>query len=88
MNRNDGGAAYPSGNMVYRTLPHGAEVIQGGEPGISIRDYFAGQALAGILAADGEYAFNRNEPIRTALQAYALADAMLAERAKGTSNAT
>ena len=50
-----------------------------GNLGMSLRDYFAGQALAGLLAcpntSGGEQAFSLN--------AYKYADAMLAERQKG-----
>ncbi len=46
-------------------------------PGMSLRDWFAGQALAGLLA---DSAFN-DSPARFGLAAYALADAMLAARA-------
>lgn len=47
-------------------------------PGMSLRDWFAGQALAGMYAAgDDELA-----PGIAAAAAYRLADAMLKERAK------
>ena len=59
---NDGGPAFPSDRF--------------GERGMSLRDWFAGQALAGLIAcpntSGGEKDFARN--------AYKLADAMLAER--------
>ena len=46
--------------------------------GMSLRDYFAGQALTGLLAhASGE------APESSPSMAYKLADAMLAEREKG-----
>ncbi len=47
-------------------------------PGMSLRDWFAGQALAGLLGATGY-----RERHNCALDCYNLADAMLAERAKG-----
>lgn len=53
--------------------------------GMSLRDWFAGQALAGIAAnpegitVDGE---TKRDPSAYALVAYLLADAMLAEREK------
>ena len=48
--------------------------------GMSLRDYFAGQALTGLLAhASGE------DPGKSPSMAYKLADAMLAEREKGFS---
>lgn len=46
--------------------------------GMTLRDYFAGKALAGMLADS-----NMNHPApKCAALSYALADAMLAERAK------
>lgn len=48
-----------------------------GEHGMSLRDYFAGQALAGLLAhASGE------DPNKAPEKAYWLADKMLAKRRK------
>lgn len=62
----DGGAAFP----------HDARDI-GKAPanGMSLRDYFAGQALNGMLAADTSAV-----PRYTAIAAYDFADAMLAAR--------
>lgn len=62
---NDGGPAFPGETW--------------GSKGMSLRDYFAGQALAGMLAnpelpTDAEY---------IAKWSYLNADAMLAERQKG-----
>ncbi len=48
---------------------------------MTLRDWFAGQALVGILA-DG--AMVRKPPSDIAKMAYVFADAMLAEREKGT----
>lgn len=46
--------------------------------GMTLRDYFAAKALQGVLAK-GKYEMH---PENRAIEAYALADAMLAERAK------
>ncbi len=57
-------------------------------PGATLRDWFAGQALAGMLAGyfqdiDPSGIMNGTSiPSRIASSAYAVADAMLAERAK------
>jgi len=55
------------------------------EPGMSLRDYLAGQALAGLLAGGGF--IKDGEDLTTSSQfastSYGLADAMLAEREKG-----
>lgn len=48
--------------------------------GMSLRDWFAGQALAGIIQADGAQFFSN--PTDHAWTAYAHADAMIAERNK------
>lgn len=43
--------------------------------GLSVRDWFAGQALQGMLGSDSSYSF-----LGAANDAYRFADAMLAER--------
>ena len=63
----DGGPAFAHGNPE-----------QGGHPGLSLRDWFAGQALAGIIEADGAQFFRDSEA--HARLAYAHADAMIAAR--------
>lgn len=71
-NKKDGGPAFPnqSDSSGY-----------GRAPGLSLRDYFAGQALMGLIA------YNRREddtePEHFASRSYALADAMLKERDRG-----
>ena len=70
MIKNDGGPAFPR-------QQHPGEYGYG-EKGMSLRDYFAGQALAGLLApseGEGKCAY-------FAMMAYKFADAMLAEREK------
>lgn len=88
----DGGPAFPSfEHYISRTHDSKGEVtVSAGQPhgGISVRDYFAGQALTGFLAAPadkngmavGQRA--REFPEIAAEWAYSQADAMLAERAK------
>ena len=73
MNKN-GGPAFPE---------HGG--IEGDDPrnhtlggGMSMRDWFAGQALAGMTTRQS---FHAIEDV-AAMQAYAMADAMIAERSK------
>lgn len=51
--------------------------------GMTLRDYFAGQALAGLCSqhdATGMWSWLPNDAV---VVAYKIADAMLAERAKG-----
>lgn len=71
-NINNGGPAFPV------TLDHRGCV---GAYGMTLRDYFAGQALNGYLASwsdDSNPTFF--EPCHTAKTSYAYADAMLAAR--------
>ena len=78
MSGKDGGPAFPI--TVRRDEKYMDEAgygkvraVQGLEGGMTLRDWFAGQALAGVNAATEQEA---------ARFAYAVADAMLAERAK------
>lgn len=50
--------------------------------GMTLRDYFAGQALAGTLAAANASIYGSDGRCVAAKNCYAMADAMLAERAK------
>lgn len=65
----NGGWAFPSGDAVY---PDGQ--IQYGHYGMSLRDWFAGQALAGIMANPNN---SRNSYSSIAKLAYEQADEML-----------
>jgi len=69
-NTNSGGPAFPMGEH------HEAEGIMMAHPGMTLRDWFAGQALAG-LCFDSDTARTTTED---AILAYELADAMLKER--------
>ena len=76
---NDGGPAFPVGTGCYDN-----------RHGMTLRDWFAGQALAGMgcrwdsikasLGEDGDNPFEVRESI--SYEAYKLADAMIAERNK------
>ena len=73
----DGGPAFP---MQVHSSP-GSTVWDG----MALRDWFAGQTLNGWLAnfgADTRHPVAMGLAGQVALDAYALADAMLAERAK------
>jgi hypothetical protein len=62
-------------------FPRPADLAQNGQDGMSLRDWFAGQALAGHIAAHtGRQDFPENEWCATSCYEYA--DAMLAARAK------
>ena len=73
----NGGPAFP-----IPLNPGESYTEHGKADGMTLRDWFAGQALVAIGAAD-----MRSEmpivPETMARNAYALADAMIAERAKG-----
>ncbi len=62
----DGGPAFP--------LPHASQHI----PGISVRDWFAGQVAAGVLANPT----TKGSAAECAAACYLVADALLSERAK------
>lgn len=72
-NINDGGPAFP---RPYFEHPTNGEYSLAQE-GMSLRDYFAGQALVGIIASEVE---NRTPSEIVAKRAYELADAMLKAR--------
>jgi hypothetical protein len=66
-----GGAAFP------RFVPEGHYNGSVDEQGMSLRDYFAGQALAGYFAAPNTYHRSATD---CASYMYEMADAMLAAR--------
>ena len=69
---NDGGPAFPH----FKTDPYSSKVELCPQGGMTLRDYFAGQALAGALA-DPTCDIS---PVELAKIAYREADAMIAER--------
>lgn len=75
MSKNTGGAAFPLEGATWRT---GSRITA---TGMTLRDYFAGQALTGFYAG---YVNNENiqqiPPERIAEEVYGMADAMIAER--------
>ena len=85
--RKDGGQAFPQSVTVGPN-----DDLYPAYPGMTLRDYFAGQALAGMLSNgfQPKEAFKKNGPgARTeygpdtyVAMAYRLADDMLAERSK------
>lgn len=76
--RNDGGPAYPT--HVQTTSVDGQEFSYTMQ-GMTLRDWFAGQALAGFIATFAHpQAINPPEPENAAGWAYQYADAMIAAR--------
>jgi len=74
---NDGGPAFPVSDCV---LLNGE--VQTGRYGMTLRDYFAGQALAGMISRGVGFSA---EPEKIARWSYDASDAMIAIRNKGTS---
>lgn len=88
MTKVDGGQAFPS---EFFETEHGDQVRPfSGSPGMTLRDYFAAHALAGMtIRSDGTFSKGDHDdhlPEKharwTASAAYRVADAMLAEREK------
>lgn len=81
MAKKDGGPAFAQWETVYAIGGGTSQKIS--HPGMSLRDWFAGKALVGLLACQdasttGTGIFTNDAAAAKA--AYALADAMLAER--------
>jgi len=74
--QNDGGPAFPSHSGNPEMTDPRNRISCGG---MTLRDWFAGQALAGMCAFHGTYGAN-NDPASNADRAYEQADAMLADR--------
>jgi hypothetical protein len=72
MEKNDGGAAFPSSEKCGDGTHYHSHV------GMSLRDWFAGQALNAIIGIGT----NRDDPSKMVKVSYQFADAMLAERSK------
>ena len=70
MSKDTGGFAFPAGFH-----PDGNTADQ---QGMTLRDYFAAKAMQGMMANGGLHGSNSSFSI----SAYAIADAMLAERSK------
>ncbi len=75
---NDGGRAFPSGQFSELT---GQPINGFFEPGMTLRDWFAGQALAGMIANS----YYHDSGVIPLADCYNMADAVLAAK-KGGSN--
>lgn len=73
-NRKDGGAAFPLENKYANH-----------HDGMSLRDWFAGMALQGLISKYGCTLYKDSEK-KAARASYSFADAMLAEREKAGSD--
>ncbi len=90
---NDGGAAFPcSRRKEEQYMDEGGygrtRTVTVQEGGMTLRDWFAGQALAGLITHDVEASQTLSDPKGRTLEAwmaadaFKLADAMIAEGAK------
>lgn len=85
MMKPDGGPAFPRIDVEHfpAGYGHGEHCETDNLPGMSLRDYFAGQALAGVLTNLAAMKYeSRHDLARFAADCYRMADVMLAERAK------
>lgn len=83
MNEQDGGAAFPrfQREHIYRdAYDRSGEEQFIPKDGMSLRDYFAGQALAGIIAAYTGVDLPLPDDDTAAARAYSYADSMLTKR--------
>lgn len=81
----DGGPAFPrpyGKGLDPEGLP-GDEISNSASPGMSLRDWFAGQAISGTLSNNEWNPDVINDPKRLARWSYVYADAMLAARKAG-----
>lgn len=76
MNAHGGGPAFPLAIAEIQGRATTANDFGPDMTGMTLRDYFAAQTIAALADA------MRIDPVKTAERAYALADAMLAERSK------
>lgn len=93
MDKQDGGPAFPAEVTVFEDKTGRVGDIHAQHPGMSLRDWFAGQALNGLLSdvdcICGDPETNKgpqniDEAAKfTAHQAYVMADAMLKAREAG-----
>ena len=87
MSKNDGGSAFPIRNV----LDDNGLVIDWAQSGMTLRDWFAGQALIGLMAGWESVKLDSGresgKPSDLASFAFQTADAMLTERNKEESNA-
>lgn len=81
MSENDGGPAFPTSQKTRDTTGKHAMVVL--QSGMSLRDYFAAQALTSIPNRCWDHLNDREVVDAWTSVAYAVADAMLAEREKG-----
>lgn len=75
----DGGPAFPMQRVEEQMHRDGYRTVIVDEGGMTLRDWFAGQAIGGLLMAERQ----GRHVVDLVRHAYQAADAMLAEREKG-----
>jgi hypothetical protein len=80
--KDTGGPAFPGGQYTDGNRDDGTPVVLPRYAGMTLRDYFAGQALAGLRARETDSELPMVSSEQTAIFAYEDADAMLKEREK------
>lgn len=75
----DGGPAFPTKGPPHKVITAHGEHYEDDHHGLSLRDWFAGRAISGVLA-DTEIDWETADFSSCARYAYDLADAMLAVR--------
>jgi hypothetical protein len=72
------GPAFP---VIGKHNPHGTMEIY--SSGMTLRDYFAGRCLAGVMSIPGAFDGEYDDFCYTAKRAYEIADAMIKTREEG-----
>ena len=89
---NDGGPAFPRPPFTPGSSFHNSAADAGfaatGAPGMTLRDYFAAATLQVLLSCHSIHSMDSDIREEFAEEAYKLADAMLAERAKRNGGAS
>lgn len=78
--KDTGGSAFPT-NHYTRNQTTGEISIYDHSEGMTLRDYFAGQAVIGLLTQGGDIQIGR-KIYRMEIASYMIADAMIKERNK------
>ena len=78
--RKDGGSVFPKMGSLYNADENLKNVFSDG--GMSLRDWFAGQTLPGLVAYDPRMSDEGYEPNNVAELAYKYADALIEARDK------
>jgi hypothetical protein len=79
MNNDDGGPAFPQMSAAWDDDKH-EYVLSENLDGMSLRDWFAGKAMAAFLSMSGDIYVSQSTNEHIAATSYAMADAMLKAR--------